>query len=198
MNIYDSIAQIVTLVNQDGLQLNYLYGSAKEIQQMLVEASKEPAIREHKYPLLILFTPVDIDVDSGLGIDYQTVLNLVIVTDTEKTYHTHERIENVYKPVLWPLYESLMNHIRLSGLFDIDSSGRIPHTETDRFFYSPLPAHDQNVFSAVLDAVEITDLELSVYPDVIPGCEPAPPAPRVQITHNGEGVTYNVEQVFYN
>ena len=56
LNIYDAIASIVMSINKEGTALNFIYGSAKEVQQTLIEWSKDPAMKSQKYPCLILFT----------------------------------------------------------------------------------------------------------------------------------------------
>jgi len=162
LTIYEAIESIVIDINNDGVQLNYLDGSAKEVQQRLIDWSKDPVMKSQKYPCLILFTPVETESQQdALNNDTATV-NLIIATDTEKTYTTSERKELIFTPTLWVLYEMILAYIRLSPYFNVDSSGRLSHTRIDRFYYASTPAHEQNVFSAVLDAVELSNLSLSI------------------------------------
>ncbi len=189
LNIYDAIGSIVADINNYGVRLNYLYGSAREVQQTLVEWSKDPQMKEKKYPCLIMFTPIAVERE----LYTTTTVTIILVKDTEKNYKTHERITNVYEPYLWPIYELFMHFLRLSINFDIDSSGRVPQTTTDIFFYSPTPAHEQNVFSAVLDAIEIADLELTL---VDKGCSSEGIEGFVyNVIHEGENVIHEGENV---
>ena len=147
-------------INKEGISLNYLWGSAREVQQTLIEWSKDPVMKSQKYPCLILFTPVKVPREQGNNDPANVTPEIVIVTDTKKNYKSSERKQFIYEPILWPIYDRFMYYVKLSEYFNNNSSGRIPHTTVDRFYYSPTPAHEQNVFSAVLDAVEISDLEL--------------------------------------
>lgn len=160
LNIYDAIGDIVARTS--GVT-NYIYGSPAEIQQRLINWGKSVTMKDSKYPCVILFTPIEQLKEQDARNSYAEVsLDIVIVTGTEKTYSTPDRMVNSYATTLHPIYESFIEQIRLSRFFDIDSSGRIPHKTTDLFYYSPTPANEQNVFSAILDAVEISNLELKL------------------------------------
>ncbi len=162
VTIYEAIESVVDKINETK-SLNLIFGSAKEVQQTLVEWSKSPSKKNSKYPCLIVFTPITVPREQSERVDDGVVaVDMVIVTNTKKTYKVSKRIEMVYEPVLWPLYELLIETIKLSDKFDNPSNGLIAHQTTDRFYYSPTPAADQNVFAAVLDAIEINDMELKL------------------------------------
>lgn len=198
MNIYDAIGQVVTNANTKwgGNTINYLVGSQAEVQQRLSEWSRDVDNKENKYPCIIVFTPFpQARMQSDIKYLTEAVVNILIVNDTEKTYTTPERITNVFEPILWSVYALFLNEMILSNYFDLDSTFKIPHDYVDHFHYSPTPAKEQNVFSAVLDAVEMQNVELKLMDSDTPlDCLPLE---TVAVTHNGEQVTHNEENVTY-
>ena len=162
-NIPDAIQHIVTSMQDDGYDIQFQFGHPKEIQQTLIEWSRDPSRKEVKTPLLILF--LDFEEDKyGEDKTYITVadVTIIIANETNRNYKAQERLENVFKPVLWPLYEAFIEECELSVLFDVDAKFHIPHKKTDHYFYAADEAKDQNVFAAYWDAIEITNLELKL------------------------------------
>jgi len=137
------------------------FGDRIEINSRLVNMKSEP-YRYWKYPLIMLRLPSgDRQLNSGL---HQFNLNVLIVMYTDKSYNSRQRYDNVIVPVLEPLYESFLKHVRLSGLFSV--SGAIEHTRVDRLFWGTTSERPQgniaSVFSDPLDAIELIDLKLNV------------------------------------
>ena len=158
-------ADIVARVNTtwNGQPLTFIPGSKKEIEQTLVEWSKDPDKKDAKYPCLILFTPIpQVQGDQGKTYDSVATVNMALLMTTEKTYHLQERIDNVYKPVLDPIYELFKTQLLLSNYFDWENS-RVNITPENIYHYSPTEAKEQNVFSAVLDAIEMNNVELKIF-----------------------------------
>lgn len=198
MNIYDAIGNVVTLTNAKytGDNINYLIGSQKEVQQRLAEWSRNESTKDSKYPCIVVFTPFQQQrMQSDVKYLTQATVNILIVNDTEKTYTTPERITNVFEPILWTIYNLFLNELILSNYFDLDSTFKIPHDYVDHFHYSPTPAKDQNVLSAVLDAVEMQNVELNLMNSDTP--EECLPFETFDVVHNGEEVVHNGEKVVF-
>jgi len=140
------------------------FGDRIEINSRLVNMKSEP-YRYWKYPLIMLRLPYgDRQLNSGL---HQFNLNVLIVMYTDKSYNSRQRYNNVIVPVLEPLFESFLKHVRLSGLFSV--SGAIEHTRVDRLFWGSsdrpqdrMQGNIASVFSDPLDAIELIDLKLNV------------------------------------
>lgn len=140
------------------------FGDRIEINSRLVNKNNEP-YKHWKYPLIMLRLPAaDRQLNSGL---HQFNLNVLIVMYTEKHQSSKQRYNNVIVPVLEPIYEEFLGHVRLSGLFSV--SGAIEHTRVDRLFWgtseSPqdrMKGNIASVFSDPLDAIELIDLKLNV------------------------------------
>ena len=187
MNIYEAVKYIVEHISLKWpSHVNYLYGSQREVQKQLMEWSSDPLMKEEKYPCVIMFTPIDqTRGEDGIKLITATTVDMVIVTNTEKDYHSWERVQQTYKPILWPIYELLIAEMLSSGLFSF-SNYRVQHGYKDLFYYSATPAAEQNTFAAVLDAVELTGLQLDLLPQ---GCRQY--AYDAELVHDGIPVVHD-------
>lgn len=152
MTIYEAIG----LVAND-LGINYLPGSSKEIGLRLIEISKDTIHRSTMWPILCFFTPIELEKDPNGLFHRIGTGTLVLVTETDPQSSTVERLEKYYKPILHPLVENVIDHLKLSKYI---SQGDVPgfdYTWVDRFYYSATPAKEQNKFAWVADAVELKD-----------------------------------------
>ena len=86
-------------------------------------------------------------------------VNIYIVDETIEDYTTGQRIENVYEPILYPLYDDLIYTLYRSGLFVWDDSnlplGNVPHDKKDLFYIGVLDSN-QNKLNNTVDAIEIS------------------------------------------
>lgn len=141
----------------------YMFGHKLEVARELLIKESNPDEQAKKYPLIILAmdTPEE---NFGKMIHYD--LTIAIVDYTKPEYLTEERYTNVFKPILYPLYESFFVELRKSGLFCWPNIGRKPmHTKTDRPYwgvaYNKAGVNVEKVFSDPLDAIEITKLKIN-------------------------------------
>lgn len=164
--IVDDIGTVVAAMRPFGtinptLTPYYMYGHREEIANRLKEKENDAVFKYQKYPLVALRLDVAESVHDGL-IDF--TLNVAIVAFTSKTDDAEKRYQNVFKPVLYPLYESFLKQLKLSGLFMFGKGLSVPsHTKIDRPFWG-IPAVEGNVkyiFNDPLDAIELTNLKLT-------------------------------------
>jgi hypothetical protein len=170
--LVDDIGAVVTSVRNQSQKLwlsdpsavsttpYYMYGHRLEINNRLVQKSKGD-FKYQLYPLIALRMDFEEDIDNGL-IKYN--LNLAILNRTEKNYNAEERYTNVFKPILYPLYEAFMDKLKKAGIFQWDGNYTLPpHTKIDRPYYgtSSEEQNVKNIFSDTLDAIEIIGLKLS-------------------------------------
>ena len=161
----DNLWYIVTLdntepldigVKQMALLLDFQFGHAQEIQQTLVEQSRDVEWKSKLYPKLVLF----LDIEETHAERVSVSLNLAIITTTNKAFKALDREVESFEKVLHPLYRLFMYELDLAPHIDVEYP--ITHNKTDRYFYGSQPTPDQNVFAALLDAVEITSLSLLI------------------------------------
>lgn len=145
----------------------YMYGHPIEIVNTLKQKNKNGTFKFKKYPLIALFQDFDEVKGENMAIDSRVSLRVVIAVNTSPKYVSSERYANTFKPVLYPLYNLLMEKIAKSPYTQL-AEGIVPHTKTDRVYWGKtgINGNEANVFDDYLDAIEITDLELELYNNV--------------------------------
>ena len=157
MTIYEFIEDIVDSISA---VKSFQFGSFKYVQGVLSNAVKNNDYAA-LYPMVIMVTnDFDYDVDSDANTVKQTYpLHLVIVNLTKREYTMQQRLDNNFKTILNPIYDSLIGKLKT---YYSDENGKLPHNKKDHFFYSGTDAKDQNKLAERLDAVEITGLDFYI------------------------------------
>lgn len=142
----------------------YMFGSRREIDNRVIEKNEDKVFKYQKYPLiaLVVSPPPPVLVTGDVS---QFLLNILILASTNKGYNAQERMENVFKPVLYPLYEDFLLKLKRSGLFMWEGNQYRPsHTQFDRYQYGTQSSEGttQNIFTDPLDAIEMVNLKLRV------------------------------------
>ena len=125
---------------------------------MLFASAKNGKPVTERYPMLIFVTSDKVekaDADPALHTTYP--LHIVLVNLTKSSYTTQERLENNFEPVLFPLYDSLIEALRP---YSKNPAHELPHDKIDHFYYSASTAKDANKLAEYLDAIELTGLNL--------------------------------------
>lgn len=142
----------------------YMYGHRLEIANRLKEMENDKIRKYQKYPLIAL--RMDIAEANANGIIVVN-LNLAILALTKGNMYTPERMDKVFKPVLYPLYESFFEAIKKSGKFfwKGEIGEKPPHVKLDRpswgtGYSPPKEGNEAGIFADPLDAIEIVNLEL--------------------------------------
>lgn len=161
VDIFDDIitnvrAKYDTILNKEPY---YLFGHPLEIINVLSEKTKNDTLKFEKFPLVALFQ----DFDESKEVPGQVSsanLRLVICTDTKPEYSSVERYTNSFKTVLYPIYELLIDELRVNKFI---KSHSFSYTKTDRLYWGKqgLYGNDGNIFNDFIDAIEITNLNLS-------------------------------------
>lgn len=139
------------------LAINYLYGSRQEINEILVNASKDPAQKLIRFPLIWLFVNNDKKMNTWDNIDFDTNLKFAIVHLTKKEYKADDRLTYVFKPVLQPLWElflATMTSPYFTYMLHFETFD-FKYDKYDRYFYG---SSDKNamVLDSATDAIEIS------------------------------------------
>jgi len=139
----------------------FLPGHRQEINKILLEKENDKVYKYQKYPLVALRLDIPEYVDEKGYVNYK--LNIVILTLTDKTWNYEQRKENIFIPVLIPLYDRFIAELGNVGLFQWDGdTRRPPHTRILRPFWrtEAKEGNEKYIFSDPLDGVEIIGLEL--------------------------------------
>jgi hypothetical protein len=151
----------------NGLAPFYMFGHRLEIANRLKEMELDKVYKYQKYPLIAL----RIDVPEGYTADSKGYvsysLNIAILAFTKDNIYSDQRMTEVFKPKLHPLYERFLTELKNSGLFQWDGfpNERPPHTKIDRPFWGtayspPKEGTEKYIFEDPLDAVELVDLKI--------------------------------------
>lgn len=145
------LASVVQQMNRE-TPCYFLAGRRSEIAEILGEKSGNSKLKYEKYPLIALFLNDNSEQITVSG--RNTTVNIAIVTETRPEWRTAERIEQTFVPVLYPLVDLFFKYLNRSSyvLSEIWEYERKDHFGLD----------SSNVLNDIIDAVEITGLNLSL------------------------------------
>ncbi|GIV35399.1 MAG: hypothetical protein KatS3mg031_2934 [Chitinophagales bacterium] len=159
--LVEKFEQVVARMRGSNQFPYYMYGHRLEIANRLLEKDQDKVQKYQKYPLVALRQDFEEQHSNGI-VTY--VLNLAILEYTDKNYTAEQRYENVFKPILYPLYEGLIIAMRQSGFFWPGFMGIPPHTKIDRPYWGVQfsEKNARNIFNDPLDAIEIVNLKVNL------------------------------------
>lgn len=161
-DVVASTSAVVTpklqLINTDIVGVNYLYGPPLEIIKILTQWTASDTFEPKKYPLVALFQPFD-EVNGPIGFASINDIRFIIAGLTTTDGYTADRYANMIKPILYPIYDELMNQLYYNS--NIDSvKGQIVHTKRDWPFWDD--GKQANPFNDKLDVLEIINMKLNI------------------------------------
>lgn len=140
-------------------ELFYQFGKRFEIAQTLVDYTKSPLTNGLKFPRLCLFTDIPED-HTDDDTSYTANLNIAIITATDSTLLSDERLEINFKPILLPIYKAFIESINNSRYV----RGSAKYEKKDCYFWGAV-TKDGNVsndYSDYLDAIELNNMKLII------------------------------------
>lgn len=165
MTFVDIIGDIITDVRAEWDASNlkrpfYLYGHPIEIFNILSKKSRSETYKYDKYPLIALYQDFREDVN-----DNRTIVNditIVIMVETDPNFVATSRYSTTFTPVLQPIYELFIKHLKRSKYVASDDSYQ--HTKIDRLYWGAEDTfgNSGNIGNDALDAVVISGLNLRI------------------------------------
>lgn len=154
----DLVANVATRL---GIAVHYQYGSIQEIIDNLKTMTTNGLGADNKYPLVALLT--DFKQKRGRSVDIYTEadLNVLIFNVTDNKYLAPERTIYSFKPILYPIYECLIDEIKISKQIQTNQNGEVYHDPTDHYYWGRV-SRDENPFSDWIDAIELENLNIKV------------------------------------
>jgi hypothetical protein len=142
--------------------LHYEHGHPREIIDTLLSMTKSHTQTANKFPLIALYQDYP-EERGGNTRFYKVKLQLIICMLSRPNYTAAVRLEKTFKPVLYPIYEMLLQSVAKSGYFREHAANLVKHTKTDRVFWgkSGLYGTEGLIMNDYIDAIELTDFELS-------------------------------------
>lgn len=160
--IVDIIGEIVAEVRAEYDPSNLLapyydYGHYLDIANKLTAKDENDVFKFQKYPLIMLA----LDQTETHGQDdrfiYSFSPKIFIFAETQEYYTSQDRMLNVFKPILYPIYHLLVQKIKESEYFFFDNQLLLPHTKIDRMIWgnSAFDGNTATIFNDYLDGIEI-------------------------------------------
>lgn len=141
------------------------HGHPLEILRLLTEKDDNDNWKYKKYPLIALFQDFKEIKGDSTGIIMEVSPRLIIVEETKQEFDPGDRYDEVFKPILYPIYEQLLESMADSVFFDIGGKENIKHDKWDRLFWGKegLQGPEGLIFNDYLDAIDITFRGLKVF-----------------------------------
>jgi hypothetical protein len=138
----------------------YLPGYREEIASKLLARNNDKRFTFQRYPVIALNTEFG---ERKLNGVVPLHLNIGIIMFTDRNYDTIQRLENIFKPILLPLYEKFFEALSNSPFFSWSGDLEMPdHTMIKRYYWSSTEGRKfENIFNDPIDAIEIRNLSIN-------------------------------------
>ena len=148
-----------------GSHIEFMYGPVEEIEANLIEIAGAYGLpggnTDGSYPLIALFQDFPENREGNGGYYADVTLPIVLIaTLTDKNYKAPQRYEFSFKPVLYPIYQLLLEEIAKNGSIIVGDPDKIEHTKYDRLYYGRRTLG--TAVSDYVDAIELNNLKLTV------------------------------------
>ena len=147
-----------------GMRVSYMFGDWDYVSDRLAEWGKSQKTSPLKFPIVCLYSPYTEDRTRA---QHSVAVDLLIMVNTKRDYTNEEREEHSFRKVLRPIYEELVRQIEKAS--DLISApygvGRcVPHRYTENYRYgrNGVRGSDGKQFGDFIDAIEITDLRITL------------------------------------
>lgn len=144
--------------------VHYEHGHPLEVIETLAQKDATDQYYLEKYPLIAVFQDFRERFGNNAGYYTDVSLNIVICNATLPEYKAGERYDKNFRPILYPIYEELMEQIRLEPRIMTYGFDTMRYDKYDRLYWGRqgLYGNEGNIFNDWLDAIEIQNLELRI------------------------------------
>lgn len=170
VDIFDEVVEAVRAAYNENydpvedLTPRYLYGHPLDIAAQL-EMLNDSDIADSKFPLIALLQ--DFREEHSKEYDFAfTVpqLKILILYYTDENFISSQRYENVFKPILYPIYKLLLEAMADNTDLFIDRADEIAHDKIDRLYWGKEGIYFNTavIFNEHLDGIELIFKNLRV------------------------------------
>lgn len=132
--VVDIIRKIVeATAKKHESEVFFFHGHIREIAAELMERSKTAEYREKKYPCIMLLEDFRETRTSNKIWEVEADLQILIVASSDINYTPDMRIENVFKPVLYPVCDAF--------IYALQNSVNIQSVPNDNLKYQKIDRH---------------------------------------------------------
>lgn len=152
VSIVDIFKDVVTEMNKT-VECYYLHGRSVEVSSILTSVMKT---NTKTTPLVYLVENIE-ETPNPEDLTVSASLTIFIATTTKSTIRSEERHNTVFKPILYPIYEALIDAIIKNKDIRFEYGKEFPsHKKTD----IPFADGDSLIANKSFDAIKIENLEL--------------------------------------
>lgn len=137
--------------------LNYQYGYVYELNETLKQMEANPAMYDKKFPLVWLAEPYTEKRSTYAYWADVLDMRMFIMSSTSKTVKSTDRMTDVFKPILLPIYRELIKQIDNSPVFV--KQKEVVHNKINRYYWGEA---QQSVLNDPVDCIEISNLQLKI------------------------------------
>ena len=156
-----SVSLLTTLQAVDATitKVWFEYGHRADVNERIITYSKQGV---NFCPMVILFE--DYKVTRG-EVGYTGITNLVIMI----IYHTKiaatrvQREADVFRPILYPIYNELLYQLKIDGRFSIYDETKVSHDMIPRPHWGDPDLYKEYPLKGVFDGIEISNLQLKTF-----------------------------------
>lgn len=147
------------------LEPYYDYGHVLDILAKLTAKDENEVYKFQKYPLVALILDTEENHDREHYISYSFSPQVLILEQTDENYTSQDRMTNTYKPVLYPIYEDLIEAVKEYTLFYFQPQNLVPHTKHDRMTWgsASVAGNTSTVLNDYLDGIELNFDNIQVF-----------------------------------
>ena len=152
-------------VNSNIQTVHFAFGTWDEIIETLQQRGASRTLRFQKYPLVALIHNFPEERGSNSGFYGDVNLLLVIAHHTKKEAKSAQRYQEVFVPVLLPIYHELLRQMAHSPGIVQTHEDQIQHTKIDRLDWGRTnlwTATEGKQLNDYVDAIEVRNLRLTL------------------------------------
>jgi hypothetical protein len=144
--------------------INYTFGNAQYVKDRLDELSKTAKGNDIKFPLIVLFVPVN-ETRGKSDFYSKTKVRVLIACSSKQQWSNEERRVYSFQNILRPIYKRFLDALLSDGRFDFVED-EVPHEYSENYSYGRYGAHTGtgDAVSEPIDAINISNLELIIKP----------------------------------
>jgi len=138
----------------------FVYDTLPKFKERTAATEKGGTLKYRKYPLIYLQLPFAENYDVDYPLLYEATCTMYILNRTTPQPNADRRYDDVFRPVLYPIFENLIKEIEAQK--DINSGGKqnpLQFNKTDLMYWGDGAA---NMSTDIVDAIEITNLKLGI------------------------------------
>ncbi len=159
-DLFESIVSSVSTAL--GSTVFFHHGHILEISNTVKQMAEDPDT-DKRYPLIALKQDVD-NLKHGInGLEFDATIYIITLSDPN--YTAKDRLTNIFKPILTPIFDKFIEQTARSGYFLEQTINEVREktTFTEHYFWgrAQIMGNEANIFGDWVDCIEIKSMKLT-------------------------------------